>query len=304
VSESLDPQVVAYLERLEAGGAPPVGEVPAAELRRAFAAAAGDVFGPVEPVASVEDRETGDGIGVRIYRPVATEALSPALVYFHGGGWVNGSPATHDGIVRALARHSGRAAVSVDYRLAPEHPFPAGLDDAWSATRWVAQAAGDLGIDTERIAVAGDSSGGTLAAVVAHRARDTGLRLDAQALICPVLDCGFDTLSYQRFATGYGVTRDAMRWYWAQYLGDADGANPEVSPLRAEDLTGLPPAVLLVAGCDPLRDEGLAYAKALGAAGVEVTLLPYEGMIHNFVRLAASIDRAAEALADVATRLA
>ncbi len=178
VSESLDPQVVAYLERLEAGGAPAVGEVPAAELRRAFAAAADDVFGPVEPVASVEDRETDDGIGVRIYRPVATEALSPALVYFHGGGWVNGSPATHDGIVRALARHSGRVAVSVDYRLAPEHPFPAGLDDAWSATRWVAQAAGDLGIDTGRIAVAGDSSGGTLAAVVARRARDTGLRLE------------------------------------------------------------------------------------------------------------------------------
>ena len=299
----LDPQVIAYLERLRAAGAPPVGELPAAELRRGFAAAAADVFGPVEPVASVEDRVTKGGIGVRIYRPVETHEPSPALVYFHGGGWVNGSPATHDGIVRALARHSARVVISVDYRLAPEHPFPAGLDDSWAATQWATGAAVELGIDSGRIAVGGDSSGATLAAVVARRARDTGLALEAQVLICPVLDHSFDTRSYADFAEGYGLTRDAMRWYWGQYLGDADGTSPDASPLRANDLAGLPPGVVLVAECDPLRDEGLAYAEALEAAGVDVTVLRYEGMIHNFIRLAASIDRAAEALGDVAALL-
>ena len=295
----LDPQVIALLERLKAAGAPPVGELPALEMRRNFAAAAPGAFGPVEPIASVEDRETDGGIDLRIYRPVETDEPRPALVYFHGGGWVVGSLDTHDGVVRALAHGSGRVAIAVDYRLAPEHPFPAGLEDAAAATRWVLDNAAELGLDPARIAVGGDSSGATLAAVVARR-----LPVDLQVLVCPVLDHRFDTESYERFAEGYFLTRDAMRWYWGQYVGGDDGASADASPLRATGFAGLPPAVILVAGCDPLRDEGLAYAAKLEEAGGQVTVLRYDGMIHNFIRFAASIDRAGEALADVARRLA
>jgi acetyl esterase len=295
----LDPQVVAFLDRLKAAGAPPVGTLPPDEMRRGYDAAAPGLFGPVEPMASVEDRETGDGIAVRIYRPVETDEPSAALVYFHGGGWVVGSLDSHDGIVRALARGSGRVVIAVDYRLAPEHPFPAGLDDASSATRWVLDNAGELRLDPDRIAVGGDSSGATLAAVVARK-----LPIERQVLICPVTDHAFDTGSYEHFAEGYGLTREAMRWYWAEYLGGDDGTSPDASPLRATDLNGLPPSIVLVAGCDPLRDEGLAYAAKLEGAGVPVTVLRYDGMIHNFIRFAASIDRAAEALADVARLVA
>jgi acetyl esterase len=283
---------------MAATGAPPVGALPAVELRRNFAAAAPAAYGPVDPMASVEDARTDGGIAVRIYRPVETDALSPALVYFHGGGWVVGSLDSHDGIVRALARRSDRVAIAVDYRLAPEHPFPAGVEDAVSATRWVLENTGELGLAHGRIAVGGDSSGATLAAVVARR-----FPVELQALICPVLDHNFETESYLRFAEGYFLTRDAMRWYWAQYLGRDDGTSADASPLRATDLSGLPPAIVLVAGCDPLRDEGLAYATKLDEAGVEVTVLRYDGMIHNFIRFAASIDRAAQALTDVAALL-
>ena len=290
----LDPQVVAYLARLAEAGVPPIGELPPVQLRKNFAATAADLFGPVEPMASVEDRRTDGGLDVRIYRPLERAEPSPALVYFHGGGWVVGSLDTHDGIARALARGSGRVVLAVDYRLAPEHPFPAGLQDAWSATCWVLDRVAELGLDPDRIAVCGDSSGATLAAVVARRAHDSGTQLEAQALICPALDHSFDTGSYELFAEGYGLTRAAMRWYWAQYLGGDDGGSSDASPLRATDLAALPSAVVLIAGCDPLRDEGLAYAQKLERAGVQVTVLRYDGMIHNFVRLAASIDRAAE----------
>jgi acetyl esterase len=298
VSEAVDPQVAHYLERLEAAGAPPAGVLPAMELRRNFAAAAAELFGPVDPVASVEDSQTDGGIPVRIYRPVEPVEPSPALVYFHGGGWVVGSLDSHDGIVRGLAHRSGCVAIAVGYRLAPEHPFPAGLEDAASATRWVLEAADELAIDPTRVAVGGDSSGATLATVVARRPP-----IALQLLICPVLDHRFDTGSYERFGEGYGLTREAMRWYWAQYLGSAEGSDPDASPLRAADLGGLPPAIVVVAECDPLRDEGLAYAERLEAAGVPVSLLRYAGMIHNFIRFAASVDRASEALDDVAREL-
>ena len=294
----LDPQVDALLGRMRAAGAPPVGELPAAELRRNFAAAAPAAFGPSNPMASEEDRETDRGTPVRIYRPLETPDPAPALVYFHGGGWVVGNLDTHDGIVRSLAAGSGRVAVAVDYRLAPEHPFPAGIEDATAATCWVIENADELGVDPSRVAVGGDSSGGTLAAVVARR-----VPVERQALICPVLDHRFDTGSYERFSDGYFLTRDAMRWYWAQYLDGEDGTNPDASPLRATDFTDLPPAVILVAGCDPLRDEGVAYAAALERADVPVTVLEYDGVIHNFIRFAGSVDRAIEALAAVAAHL-
>ena len=298
MSEALDPQIAQYLERLQAAAAPPVGVLPVDQLRRRSAAAAAELFGQVDPMASVEDSRTDDGIPVRIYRPVETGEPSPALVYFHGGGWVIGSLDTHDGVVRALAHRSGCVAIAVDYRLAPEHPFPAGLEDASSATAWVLTHAAELEVDAARVAVGGDSSGATLATVVARREP-----VALQLLICPVLDHRFDTGSYERFADGYGLTREAMRWYWAQYLGGANGSDPDASPLRVRDLAGLPPAVLVVAECDPLRDEGLAYAERLEAAGVPVSLLRYDGMIHNFIRFAASVDRASEALDDVGREL-
>jgi acetyl esterase len=296
VSE-LDPQIVAYLEALRAAGAPAVGTIPAAELRANFEIAAPAQFGPVAPMASVEDRQTDGGIRVRVYRPGAADGPQPGLVYLHGGGWVVGSLDTHDGIVRALAAGSGRTAVSVDYRLAPEHPFPAGLEDATAATAWVIANAAELGVDAARVAVGGDSSGGALAAVVARR-----LPVELQLLVCPVTDHRFDTDSYERYADGFGLTRDAMRWYWAQYLGGDDGASPDASPLRA-DLAGAPPAVIAVAACDPLRDDGLAYAERIHMAATDVTVLRYEGMIHNFIRLPASVDCAAEALGEIAALL-
>jgi acetyl esterase len=284
---NLDPQVAAYLEGV--AGAPPLGTVPPAEMRAAYDTAAPGLFGRVDDVAAVEEVDAG-GVPARLYRPSAADAR--ALVYLHGGGWVVGSPDSHDGITRALAARSACAVVSVDYRLAPEHPFPAGLEDARAATRWALAGFG-------RVAVGGDSSGATLAAVVARE-----LPVAAQLLICPALEHRFDTASYEQFATGYALTRDAMRWYWSQYLGDADGGRPDASPLRASDLAGLPPAIVVVAECDPLRDDGLRYAERLEAAGVTVTLLRYEGMIHNFVRFAAVIDRASAALDDIARKLA
>jgi acetyl esterase len=289
--------MVAYLEALRAAGAPAVGTIPAAELRANFELAAPAQFGPVAPMASVEDRETDGGIRLRVYRPGTADGPQPGLVYLHGGGWVVGSLDTHDGIVRALAAGSGRVAISVDYRLAPEHSFPAGLEDATAATAWVLANAARLGLDPERTAVGGDSSGATLAAVVARR-----LPVELQLLVCPVTDHRFDTDSYERYADGYGLTREAMRWYWSQYLGGGDGAGPDASPLRA-DLAGAPRAVVVVAACDPLRDEGLAYAERLHMADTEVTVLRYEGMIHNFIRLPASVDCAVEALAEVGALL-
>src|SRR5581483_9316087 len=212
----LDPQVVALLERLRAVGAPPVQEQTPAELRQRLAATAAVLFGTVDEVASVEDRLAG-GVRVRVYEPRPGDA---ALVYYHGGGWVAGSVDTHDGIVRALAARSGRTVVSVDYRLAPEHPYPAGLEDARTAARWALD-------PFDAVAVGGDSSGATLAAVVARE-----LPVALQLLICPALDARCETDSYARFAEGTNLTREAMRWYWAQYLGGADGDDPDASPRR------------------------------------------------------------------------
>ena len=199
---AIDPQVEQYLERLKALGVPPIQELTPAQARANFANSIEPLFGPVDAVDSVEDRETDDGVAVRIYRPEDSGSSSPALVFFHGGGWVVGSVETHDGIARALANRSGCVVVSVDYRVAPEHRFPVAIDDAWSATRWVLANAGELGIDPGRVAVGGDSSGGNLAAVVARRARDAGAPLAFQLLVYPVTNHDFDTGSYTRVRRG------------------------------------------------------------------------------------------------------
>jgi acetyl esterase len=269
-------------------------------------AAARDLFGPLDDVGSIVEQTLpgpGGPIRLRIYEPAGARPF-PVLVYFHGGGWVIGSLDTHDGVCRALAARAPCIVVAVDYRLAPEHRFPAALDDAWAATAWVAEHAASIGGDPEQIAVGGDSAGGALATACAMRARDRGLRLGLQLLVYPVTDHRFDTVSYDECADGYGLTRDAMRWFWGQYLGPGgEGSSPEASPLRAPDLGGLAPALVITAEYDPLRDEAEAYAARLEEAGVRVQLRRCEGLIHGFLRLPGTIPRANAVLDEAAAAL-
>ena len=255
------------------------------------------------PVASVEDRRLPPAAGsdveipVRIYRPWLDGPLAPVMVWFHGGGWVIGDLDAADGTCRALCTEAGAVVVSVDYRLAPEHRFPAAVDDAWAATRWVADHAGAIGGDAVHLAVGGDSAGGNLAAVVAQLARDTGgPALCFQALVYPVTDATCARPSMQANAHGYLLSVEGMEWFYGHYLGpDGDRRDPRVSPLLAADLSGLPPAHLITAEFDPLRDQGRAYAEALAAAGVPVTVRDQGGTIHGFFSLDQMLDVARDA---------
>ena len=300
---ALDSQARAFLDRLAELGAPVFGEQPVEEARRAMEDGAAGLFGPFEPVP-FEDRDLPGPAGpipVRVYRPGSAPA--PVLVYLHGGGWVLGSVVTAHGVCATLARSSGCAVVSVDYRLAPEHRFPAAVEDAWAATAWIAEHAEEIGGRPGALAVGGDSAGGNLSAVLALRARDAGLPLALQLLVYPVLDADLDTSSYREFADGYWLTRYAMEWFWEQYLPEGDRFQPEASPLRAPDHAGVAPACVITAEYDVLRDEGEAYARRLAGAGVPVTLSRYDGQIHGFFRLPGVIDRARDALDEAAAAL-
>lgn len=253
-------------------------------------------------VGDVENRRIpgpGGEIPIRIYTPEASGPL-PLVMFFHGGGFVLCSLETHDELCRALCRDTAAVVVSVDYRLAPEARYPAAADDCYAALEWCAAHAAELGADGTRIAVAGDSAGGNLAAVTALRARDLGgPALRHQTLIYPATSCAFDTPSYRDNAEGYFLTADAMRWFWSHYLGDMEqGREAYACPQNAESLTGLPSATVITAEYDPLRDEGEAYAERLRAAGVKVKLQRYDGMIHGFVSMADVFDdgRAAQLL--------
>jgi acetyl esterase len=254
----------------------------------------GKLMPPGEPVARVEDLTVPGAEGnipVRIYTPEGAGPF-PLCVYFHGGGWVIGSLDSQDADCRAIANAAGCVVVSVNYRHAPEHKFPAAPNDAYRATQWASDNASRLNCDGTRLSVGGMSAGGNLAAVVALMARDRASPpLACQILIVPALNYAFDTKSYFENGEGYVLTRDAMRWFWDHYLPTpADGANPYASPLRAPDLRGLPPALILTAEYDPLRDEGLAYAERLREAGVAAVHRCYDGMLHMVLGPQAVVD--------------
>jgi acetyl esterase len=309
----LDPKAREFLDQWNAAQAaadpppPPIEEVPVDEFRASLNALHLEWEGATEPVAKVENRTipvAGAELPVRIYTPAESGPL-PILVYFHGGGWVIGDLDTHDGICRTLANGAGCLVVAVDYRLAPEHRFPTAAEDCYAATVWVAEHAGQLGGDPARIAVGGDSAGGQLTAVVTLMARDRGgPRLVHQVMVYPVTDHGCETASYRDFADGYLLNRELMTYFWNQYLADeADGRSPHASPLRAPDLAGLPPALVITAEYDPLRDEGEAYAARLREAGVPVTLSRYDGMFHAFFVMATVLDQCRAAREEVAAAL-
>jgi len=226
-------------------------------------------------------------------------------MYFHGGGWVVGSVALADPFCRALVNASGCAIVSVEYRLAPEDRYPAAADDAYAATRWCAEHASDLDVDASRIAVGGSSAGGNLAAVVALMARELGApALAFQLLHVPVTDHDFETPSYRTNGAGFGLTRSGMRWFWDNYVPDPTLRDePYASPLRATDLSRLPPAHVVTAECDPLRDEGKAYAARLLEAGVPTTYVEYPGMVHGFTGMAVIIPMGRTAIDDMGAAL-
>jgi acetyl esterase len=297
----LDPKAKALLDAQKALGAPPLCTLPVSVVRQAFLARIKARRTPDFPVASAEDRVIPGPLGdipVRVYTPAGTGPF-PVLVFFHGGGFVVCNLDTHDPICRALCAGAGCVVVSVDYRLAPEHKFPMPLEDCVAAMRWVAANAAGLKGDPRRLAVGGDSAGGNLAAVTALRARDEGgPSLRGQLLLYPVTD-HYDpgTPSYVENGKDYGLTREDMIWFWDHYLGDkAEAGNPHASPLRAPDLRGLPPALLITAEYDPLRDEGERYAERLRAAGVDCTLTRYDGMFHGFAGQFGFVDQAQQVM--------
>jgi acetyl esterase len=286
----LDPQAAAYLDRLRELEASPYWEIGPVAARRRMDDDAPALFGEADAIASIVDADA-DGVPVRIYRAYDREL--PGLVWFHGGGWTIGSLDSHDRLGRTLAARCGCALVSVDYRLAPEHPYPAAVEDSWTATLWASRRFAGL-------AIGGDSAGGHLAAVVAVRARDRGLPLALQALVYPATDAGLDTPSFREHADVPNLTQEVMHWFWDQFCPVERRAEPEASVLRALDLRGVAPAFVLTAEYDVLRDEGEAYARRLLDAGVPVMLTRYEGQIHGFLRMPAVIERAREAIDQVA----
>lgn len=307
----LHPQAQALLRLMEEKGVAPPHTLDPAEARRQYRERAGYTQPARPEVALVKDIVIGaphGAIPARFFRPAASRAgeALPVLVYFHGGGWVIGDLDTHETLCRELCNGAGCAVVSVDYRLAPEHRFPAAVDDAAAALAWVAAHADELQVDASRIAVGGDSAGGNLAAIAAIEARDRGPVLRFQLLIYPVTDLRRGSDSYRTLATGYSLGAETMAYFCAHYLGPDEAAHAagwRASPLLHEDLSGLPPALVLVAGYDPLHDEGVQYADRLSAAGNTATLVDFPRQMHGFILLGKVIDEANTAVQVCAAQL-
>jgi acetyl esterase len=280
----LHPEIAAHLAVGAALGLPPLRAMSAQDARARADAEPRVAGAAVKSTEMVSIPVEGGTIAARVYRPLGADGVLPAIVYIHGGGWVLCSLDTHDNTCRNLCAGVGAVVVSIDYRMAPEYRFPVATDDCLAALRWVADHADELRIDANRLMIGGDSAGGNLSAVTALRIRDEGgPALVGQMLIYPVTDdiaAGFP--SYSEFAEGFGLTADDMAWFWDHYVPDpALRSHPHASPLRAESLAGLPPALVLTAGCDVLRDEGEAYAGRLAAAGVTLDFRRYEGLHHG-----------------------
>lgn len=303
----LDPHVKSLLDTLAAANRPKTWQLSPPEAREnlerlALLADAKDV-----PIGKIENATLPGPAGPLRYRSYAPAGVDqgalPGLVYFHGGGFVIGSIDVYDGVCRLLANASGCRLVSVDYRLAPEHKFPAAIDDGMAAVRWIAAHASDLGIDAGRLAVGGNSAGGNLAAVVCQLAKAAGgPPIALQLLLCARTDAGAETASLRQFAEGYLLEKASMDWF-ADHYGVQDVADPRLSPLRASDFFGLPPAHIHTAEFDPLRDEGKAYAERLAASGVPVKYTCHAGMIHHFYALAEAIPYSRRAIASIGADL-
>jgi acetyl esterase len=313
---ALDPKAKALLTAIAVAGDPAIDTIPLEIARQQVETGYARMKIPVKPVGSIENisiKVTGGEIPVRIYTPEG-EGPFPVIVFFHGGGWVFFRLDAYDPICTHFCAATGYIVASVDYRLSPENKFPAALDDCFTATRWIAANCHEWNGISSRIFLAGDSAGGNLAAVTALQIRDEGglsitgktgktrIQLSGQILIYPVTDyCEPDKPSYVAFAEGYSLTRNAMKWFWNQYLErDEDASNPQAAPLLTRDLAMLPPSLVIVSGYDPLRDEGIMYAKRLEEAGVPVKLTVYEDMIHGFLSYLGMFKQASAAVEEIA----
>ncbi len=305
---ALHPQIVKGLEALAKANLPKLEDLSAPQARAQMEMMSKARGGRPTPVHKLENRKIpgpGGEIPVRIYRPSAGKALG-AVLYFHGGGHVIGSLDTHDKVARNLCVGAAAVVVSVDYRMGPEHKFPAAVEDAWAALLWLAENAESLGADPSKLAVSGDSAGGNLAGVVALMARDAGApKLVMQSLVYPVGDYHLVGDSYMKYANGFGVlTNKSMVWFRDHYLkASSDAEDWRASPLLAEDFSGVAPALITAAECDVLRSDGVRYHEALQAAGVESEYVLYPGVIHGFFSMAPDVDLAVEAQQHVAKTL-
>jgi acetyl esterase len=307
---TIDPGAQQVIALIQAAGRPPYETVGHMEARRLYLEARRVLQPDPAPIGEMRDL-TAPGpagpIAIRLYRARAAKAgeAQPALIYFHGGGWVIGNLDSHDGVCRGLANGADCTVLSVDYRLAPEDKFPAAIDDAVAATEWIAENAASLGIDREKLAVGGDSAGGNLSAVVALNARDKGApKLRFQLLIYPACDMAMTHPSIAERAEQLPLTRATLKWFIDLYLRSAADADDwRASPLKANSLANLPPAYVLTAGCDPLCDEGEAYAAALKVAGVPVQVKRFDGQIHGFMTMGKFIPDAAKAMVEMSAAL-
>jgi acetyl esterase len=303
----LDPQAKALLDMIALAGRIPYSEITPSQSRAQFVELCRRTKSPREwPVTASDQAIPGPAgpLPTRLFSP--REALPgplPVVAFFHGGGWCIGDIETHDSACRQLAHEAGAAVISIDYRLAPEHRFPAAVDDCFAALRFLAASGASLGLDPRRIAVGGDSAGGNLAAVAALLARDAGIALKAQVLIYPATDFSRDRPSHDDYAEGFLLTREAIAWFSRNYLDDGERSNWRASPILAPDLRGLPPAIVICGECDPLRDESRDYAEKLRQAGNDAAFHLYPGMIHGFYTMGGAIAAADQAIAQSAAFL-